>query len=241
MPPTSPAADGPAVAGFRLAGLAFLREVAARQDKPWIDAHKAEYERDVRAPLGALVVAVAARCAAAGLPFRADPKRSLFRLHRDVRFSADKRPYKTAASAALTRTGEKQAPGVLYLHFDPAGSFVAAGFYRPDPDALHRMRTHLVERPAAWRRVARALADAGLALERDDALVRLPRGFEAAAAALGDALRLKSWVVRRPLTPAEVHDAGLAERVAAFAAAAAPLLRFGWAALDRRAPERPTA
>ena len=227
-------ADQP-FAGFPPGGLAFLREVAARQDKAWVDAHKAEYERDVRGPLGALVVALAARCAAVGLPFRADAKRSLFRLHRDVRFSPDKRPYKTAASAALTRSGEKLAPGVLYVHLDPAGSFAAAGFYHPEPDALYRMRTHVAEKPAAWRRVDRALADAGLTLGRDDALVRVPRGFEGAPASLGDALRLKSWVVRRPLAEAEVHGPGLLDAVAAFAIDAAPLLRFGWAALDRPA------
>lgn len=221
--------------GFPPAGFAFLREVAARQEKAWVDLHKADYERDVRGPLAALVVTLAERCAAAGVPLQGDPKRALFRLHRDVRFSADKRPYKTNASAALTRTGDKQSPGVLYVHLDPVGSFVAAGFYRPESAALFQLRTALVERVTAWRRVERTLMHSGLALEQDDVLVRVPRGFETAPPRLADALRLKSWVVSQPLADVTVHDPRLVDVLAEFAAAVAPLLRFGWAALDRPA------
>ncbi len=76
-----------------------------------------------------------------------------------------------------------------------------------------------------------AFPPAGLALERDDTLVRMPRGFESAPASVGDALRLKSWVVRRPL--ADAHDPALPDHLAGFATTATPMLRFGWAALDR--------
>jgi uncharacterized protein (TIGR02453 family) len=230
-----PPGDPPGFAGFPAAGLDFLRELAARQDRAWVAAHKADYEVHVRGPLGALVAALSARCAAAGLPLRGDSKRSLFRLQRDVRFSPDKRPFQTHASAVLTRTGAKRAPGVLYVHLGPEGSFAAAGFYRPEPPQLARMRDALVARPAAWGRAGRALADAGLALDHDGALVRLPRGFEGAPPRLHDALRLRSWVVQRPLAAAAVSTPALADELAALATAAAPLLTFGWAALDRPA------
>jgi uncharacterized protein (TIGR02453 family) len=245
----SPAAppDQPDFAGFPRAGLDFLREVAARQDRAWVAEHKSDYEAQVRRPLAALLVALTGACAEAGLPLQGDPKRSLFRLHRDVRFSADKRPFQTHASGVLTRTGEKRAPGVLYVHVAPsdsamgglAGSFAAAGFYHPEPPQLARLREAIVARPVAWARVERTLADAGLEPDDADALVRLPRGFEQAQPRLHAPLRRRSHVVLRPLTPAEVADPALPATLAAFAAAAAPLLRFGWAALDAADPAQP--
>jgi uncharacterized protein (DUF2461 family) len=244
--------------GFPDAGLAFLREVAARQDRAWVQAHKVAYEAHVRGPLAALVVALTARCAEVGLPLRGDPKRSLFRLQRDVRFSADKRPFQTHASAVLTRTGEKRAPGVLYVHVAPeparpariaperagpehvdsaaGGSFAAIGFYHPEPPDLAHLRGAIVARPTAWTRVERALADARLACDGADSLVRLPRGFEQALPRIHAALRRRSHVVIRPLTPAEIADPALPDTLVAFALAASPLLRFGWAALDAADP-----
>ena len=57
-----------------------------------------------------------------------------------MRFAKDKNPYKTHAGAVLTRSGAKNDPGLLYIHIDPTGCFVAAGFYQPEPEALARLR-----------------------------------------------------------------------------------------------------
>jgi uncharacterized protein (DUF2461 family) len=65
--------------------------------------------------MGALVEAVTARLANTPLPLCGEAKQSLFRIHRDVRFSADKSPYKTNASAVLSRDGSKTSAGVLYF------------------------------------------------------------------------------------------------------------------------------
>ena len=222
----------PPFAGFSPAAFAFLRGLAERQDKTWFAARKAEYEAELRAPMEALVAALSERLAAKGLPFRGDPRRSMFRIHRDTRFSADKRPFKAHVSAAITRDGGKASPGVLYVHVDPAGSFTAAGFFRPEPQALNRMRAALVRDPAGWRKTVRALDRHGLALGRDDALVRPPRGFDGAPDEAADDLKLKSWIVRRPVAEAAAADAGLIDGIVAFARAAEPLLSFGWRALD---------
>ena len=71
------------------------------------------------------------RLAEAKIPIKGDRKTSLFRIHRDVRFSNNKDPYKTNAGAAMTRTGSKNDPGVLYFHLSPEECFFAAGFYQP--------------------------------------------------------------------------------------------------------------
>jgi uncharacterized protein (DUF2461 family) len=62
-----------------------------------------------------------------------DPKRSLFRINRDVRFSADKSPYKTNASWIWSRDGSKTSPGLIYFPFGADEFLAAAGFYMPMP------------------------------------------------------------------------------------------------------------
>ncbi len=225
--------DFPAAAftGFSPAGLQFFRDLAANQTKGWYDAHKHVYEAEVRGPLVSLVAALSTLLTAKGLAFTGAPERALFRLHRDVRFSADKSPYKTGAGAAITRDGNKMSPGVVYFHFDPEGSFMAAGFYHPEPAVLRRLRGQMAGDAAGWRKVRKALAAKGLELDREDALVKPPKGFEAPADVTED-LKLKSWVVRRPLDERDVLDKGLVSRLANFAMEAAPLLKFGWAAVD---------
>ena len=221
----------PPFEGFRPHTLAFFRSLDDNQNKEWFAANKADYETFVRGPLQSLVTEVSARLEKAKLPLHGDPHRSLFRINRDVRFSKDKRPYNTHASAALTRDGEKQSPGVLYIHIDPAGSFVATGFFRPEPAILHTLRMGLVADVSGWGKVERALDRAELVLSTDDTLVRVPKGFEEASPKLAATLKLKSWVVRRELTAAQLSKPKLVEDIVTLARDAKPLLDFGWNAL----------
>lgn len=222
----------PPFEGFPPQTLPFLRDLAANNDRAWFTPRKATYQEAVLDPLTSLVAALAERLAEEGLPLGRDTKRAIFRVNRDVRFGNDKRPYKTNASAALTRSGAKSAPGVLYIHVEPSGSFVAAGFYHPEPADLQFMRERIVAKRAQWAKTIVALAKADLQLSREDTLVRTPKGFEEAAPDLATDLKLKSWVTSRPLAEAELADAALADRIVAFALDARPLLAFGWAALD---------
>lgn len=195
-------------------------------------AERAGYETAVRDPLISLAATLAPRLAKDKLPLGADPKKSMFRIHRDVRFSKDKSPYKTHAGAVLSRNGEKMAPGSLYVHIDPAGSMVVAGFYMPEPPVLAKLRRAVVEDPKGWAKVEAALRRAGLALETTDAITRLPKGFETAPPGLAGTLKLKSWYVKQDLSAAEIKSAALIETLAKFANKAAPLLAFGWAVID---------
>ena len=85
-------------AGFRPAALDLLRELAANQDKVWMAANRPRYEALLRGPLTSLVAELSERLSAIGLPLGGNPRRAVFRPNRDVRFSADKSPYKTHAA-----------------------------------------------------------------------------------------------------------------------------------------------
>lgn len=118
--------------GFEPADLAFLTGLALNNDRDWFTAHRAVYDDRLKPALAALIAATSEACAVRGLPLSGDPKRSVFRIHRDTRFSKDKKPYKTHVSATLTRDGGRMSPGMIYIHIEPVGGS-RPGF---DPDSI---------------------------------------------------------------------------------------------------------
>jgi uncharacterized protein (TIGR02453 family) len=216
------------------AALDFLRGLAANNEKAWFEANRATYESAVRDPVAALVTSVTTELTRRGIPLEGDPKRSTFRIHRDVRFSKDKSPYKTHVGSVWYRQGSgKNGAGVLYFHLDPAGCFAAAAFYHPEPEVLDSIRERIRVHPDRFLAMQAALEKAGLQLSQTDMLSRTPKGFEdLKGSAVDPALRLRSFVVRRDFTPKQVHGQGLAAAIAAVAEDALPLLRFGWDAVD---------
>jgi uncharacterized protein (TIGR02453 family) len=81
--------------------LAFLRALKRNNDREWFRARKTEYEQHVRAPMVALLARLACDLPAFAPDLVAEPRVSLFRIYRDTRFSADKRPLKTQVAAHL--------------------------------------------------------------------------------------------------------------------------------------------
>ena len=218
--------------GFPPTAFAFLRGLAANNTRAWFTANKTTYERAVLAPFHLLLADVISALAGRGIPLAGDPKKAIFRVHRDVRFSKEKLPYKTHAGAVLTRDGVKGASGLLYIHIDPAGCFLAAGFHAPDRDQLGAIREAIYIDPPRFQALREGLAAAGLTLDTSESLSRMPRDFQdAAASPIADALRLKRFILRRKLEDVTVASSALTEAAVSFAAQAEPLLRFGWQAL----------
>ncbi len=231
-----PLADA-AFAGFSPAALDFFRDLNEHNDPVWFKPRKAVYEAEVLAPFRALIASVGAALAAAGVPLVGDPQRGIFRIYRDVRFSPDKRLYKTHQGAVLTRSGGKRDPGLLYLHLAPANSMAAAGFWHPEADLLARLRRAIVADPDGFLAIADALAAAGHPLGSDARLSRPPRGFEIARdSPVADYVCWKSFTAHAPLSDAELQSPALIDRVVGFARLALPLLEWGWEAADDEAP-----
>jgi uncharacterized protein (TIGR02453 family) len=219
--------------GFTPAATKFFSELAANQERTWFNDHKEVYEREVKAPMAALIDDLAAELARRAIPITGDAKRGLFRIHRDVRFSKDKAPYKTHAGAVLTRDGRKGTPGLLYIHLDPTGSFMAAGFYHADPSELTRLRDGIAYGAKEFLALEAHLKANGLEFSREESLARLPRGYDAFAdSPVAWALKLRNFVVHRPIKPAALRKPALVGDIADFAATTLPLLEFGWDALS---------
>ena len=219
--------------GFTPGLRAFFIALTANNDRDWFQANRSTYETEVRQPFGALVEALAFAFATQDIPLRGDAKRSLFRLHRDVRFAKDKSPCKTNAGAILSRDGTTKGKGVLYVQVaGEDGAFLAMGFYRPEPKDLAAIRRAIADRPERWLKIEAALGKAGLDLTWGDPLTWLHKGFESfAGAPLSEVLKLRNFIVRRPIAEDRLYEVGLIDDVVSFAISGLPLLEFGWRAL----------
>ena len=104
-------------AGFPPEALKFLRQLKRNNDREWFLEHKEIYERKVKEPMVNLVLALGGAMQAFAPEMVVDPKRAIYRIYRDVRFSADKSPYKTHVAAIFVPRGmAKNSCACLYFH-----------------------------------------------------------------------------------------------------------------------------
>jgi uncharacterized protein (TIGR02453 family) len=160
----------------------FLQGLEQNNNRPWFAWNKPAYDV-LHEEFQALVGDVAGRVAKFDRALGpVDPKKAMFRIYRDTRFSKDRTPYKTHFSAALNdRAKRGLAPG-YYFHIDHQGILLAGGgIYRPQPAMLANIRRHIATKPASLTRLLREprFAKTYGGLSREDALKRPPKGFDA--------------------------------------------------------------
>jgi uncharacterized protein (TIGR02453 family) len=135
----------------------------------------------------------------------------------------------------LTHRGLKGANGLIYLHFSPEESFVAAGFYDLPMPTLTRFREGIATEQKEWLKIEKQIEKSGYELMTEDCLKRLPKGFyQEEVEAVEHALRLKNFVLKLTLTPKQFKQASLVPDILDLAKAASPLFEFGWAKLAKK-------
>ncbi len=221
---------------FSDASFKFLRGLARHNDKAWFAAHKAQYEEHVRQPFQRLLTDLQPDLAKVSTHFRAEPKPvggSLFRIHRDTRFSGDKAPYKPWQGARLFHERSKQVPAPsFYLHLQPGECFVGAGLWHPEPDTQRRVRQFIFDNPGTWKAAAHdAKFRKRFDFEESEMLTRPPRGFPADFEFIED-LKHRNFVFWRDLDDATITGPKLRQAVAADLAALGPFVDYLCAALD---------
>ena len=219
---------------FSKRALSFFRGLARHNEKSWFEAHRDEYENEVREPMRELIGDLDARFAEFASEIGGDPKRSMFRINRDIRFSKDKSPYKTHAAcwfhhlnAARTVGSEADAGSAgYYFHLEPGGrSMIGAGLWRPPRPQLNKLRDAIAKDPKGFDKMARSLPTRFGGLEDEDALKRMPRGYAEDHPA-AKWLRFQSFTSGRTLTDAQVTSASLASFLAREYEALLPLVRW---------------
>lgn len=234
MASTSPVlTELPAFPGFRDEAFRFFHELAANNNRDWFKPNKATYEDEVRWPMRCLVADVTRQAAEQGLPIQGDPKRALFRIYRDTRFSKNKDPYKTQQTAVFSRTGQRNEPGGLYISIGIHGQRIGAGFWHPENTLLRAFRTRMADDPEGFLHMVSTLEANGIPLQTDEALKRMPRGFEALHDhPIADYMKWKSFFVGDTLTREAVQHSTLTETMLAFTRRVLPLLTYGWEIVD---------
>lgn len=207
-------------AGFPADAFAFFAELSddANNTRAWFDANRDRYERSVRLPMEELLASVADTYGDDG---------KVFRPNRDVRFSPDKRPYKTHCGAVIGfRDGTQRAS--RYLHLDADGLFVAAGYHELSRDQRDRFRRAVDDgrTGGALVRAVTAVRDAGLEVAGSE-LKRAPRGYPVDHPRIELLRHLRLTAQRRfPSDTPALHGAAARDLVVDTWEAAAPLCRW---------------
>ena len=218
---------GSAEFGFTQKSFGFLSELEDNNEKAWFDNNRPVFEVKLKAPFEALLADLTERLRGADLPLKGSAK-TMFRMNRDVRFSKDKRPYKTSVSGLLTPDGTKKSKGpLLYIELSADGGFTGTGLHKLSPSELKPIRERMAEDPQVFDGVKGALASAGRSLETSDQLTAMPRDFEDLADHRhADAIRLKSLLVSEELPKSAWQSGDVADQIEKLARDAMPLLRF---------------
>jgi len=230
-----PATKGaiPRFEGFADPGASFFEQLLLHNDRDWFEAHRAEYQEGWLRPMEALLGELRERLRAT-YPGDGLGKPKVFRLHRDLRFSKDKSPYKTHIGGLLPIAAppggrsQVEVPAALYVHVSHAELFAAAGLYGMDPGALARHRRALLD-PRRGRELDRILAPLrrrGMALEARESLKRVPAGVDPDHPR-AELLRMKGLIAVTPeLDRGMLAKRRLLDRLADCARACAPLNRW---------------
>lgn len=177
----------------------FMRLLAMNNNKPWFDAHKADY-LEMKSHLEAL-----AEEFIAGIERFDDRCRSLqvkdctYRIYRDVRFSPDKRPYKHWCGVYVCPHGKKSGMAGYYFHIEPGSDtfFLCSGLYNPTKEVLQSVREQISLDPEGFHNSLNDCRD--FECSWNNALKRMPQGYSEETPH-SEYLRLRDYAIMKPMT-----------------------------------------
>lgn len=142
----------PPFTGFPKESITFFKRLKKNNNRDWFAKHKQEYEESVKFPMQSFIAAMQPYFAEFAPQFDVHPKRSLFRIYRDTRFSKDKTPYKTHMACHFVLRGKPKGfeGSGYYLQVAPNDVFIGGGIYMPDNDQLKRIRAGIASDPKGW-------------------------------------------------------------------------------------------
>lgn len=213
--------------------LQLLKELAENNNREWFHANRAAFDRaqdNMTAFVGQMIGEIGRFDTTIT---DLEPRSCIFRIYRDIRFSKDKSPYKTHFGAYLAAGGRKSLAAGYYLHIEPNACFAAAGKYMPDRQELLRIRNAIEQNAERFKSIVETRAF----LKRfgtlaGDSLIRPPKG-SAADSPVIEYLKLKSFMVHRIYSDAEVSAAAFYRSAAADIKTAFPLVKFLRSAFER--------
>ena len=207
--------------------LSFLRALKRNNDREWFRARKDDYERHVRGPMVELIGRLAVDLRPFAPEMVVDPKRSLYRIYRDTRFSDDKTPLKTNAAAVFPPRGFPRHEGAgFYVEIAPGWVGMGGGLYMPPPRSLYAIRERIAQsHPKLHRVVSAREFRAVLGELQGERLTRVPRGYLKDHPA-AEYLRYKQFLGFREFEPGFATSERFYPELLSTFKALTPLVRF---------------
>ena len=208
--------------------LQFLTDLKKNNTKEWFDANRKRYEsakEDVQNITGELIKAIGVHDEDISLLLTKD---CTFRINRDVRFSKNKAPYKNNISAIFSKGGKKADTAGFYVHIEPGGAFVAAGYWNPEAKKLASVRQEIDYNLAEWKKILsgkKFKENFTEGLSKEDILQRPPKGYDVENPAI-EFLKLKSFIVSKKITDVELQDKNFIKNIVSIFTAVKPMLDF---------------
>ena len=219
----------PRYASFEPETLAFLRELAANNNRDWFKENKSRYEEHVldvalrfiqsmQDPLHDIAPCFVAQATRTG--------GSLMRVYRDTRFSKNKLPYKTNVGIQFRheQARDVHAPG-YYVHVHPDEVFIGVGMWRPESNALRSIRERIVAKPSEWKRASGDKTFRRYFKLGGESLTRPPRGFDKGHELIED-IKRKSFMGIMELQSDDPVGKYFQRRIETAFKAATPFMRF---------------
>ena len=223
----------PPFEGFPRQGIKFLRGLRKNNTRVWFNSHKAAYEALLKLPMQSFIASLKSPMAKLAPEIDVNPKRSMFRIYRDIRFSKNKAPYKTHVAAVFHLKGHWENSAGFYTHIEQGGVYAGGGIYMPDSQQLKKIRGALVERSKEFLEIVEApkfrRRFGGLEGEK---LKRPPHGFPPDHW-MGEWLKHKSFYTGVEWEEAECYSPQFLKKVLAVYKDLLPLVRFLNSALGR--------
>jgi len=212
---------------LQASSLKFFKDLKKNNNRPWFEGHRKQYEAAKEDFLSMTEKLIAGIAAFDPQLAHLKAKDCIFRINRDVRFSKDKSPYKNNIAAYFNRYGKKGNGAGYYLHVEPGKSFAAGGMWMPEPKDLVKIRQEIDYSFDDFKKLTGSAAfkktfTGGV---KGDALVRPPKGYEDSNPAIAF-LKLKSFIVTKAFTDAEVQDKAFVKNVATTFKTMKPLIDF---------------
>jgi uncharacterized protein (TIGR02453 family) len=182
--------------------LKFLKELSENNNRDWFNANKSRYLdafQDMCSFADGLILEMNKHDKLEDL----SGKKSLYRIYNDVRFSKDKSPYNPRFAFGMQRA-TKLRRGGYYVNIKPGNSFLACGFFSPNPDDLKRIRTDIDLNADKWKKLlnSKSIKD-NFGKLRGETVTTAPRGFPKDHPAI-DLLRHKQFLLRHDFKDKEI-------------------------------------
>ena len=213
--------------GFSPQARKFLRALAKNNNRDWFLANKPKYEEHVRRPLLELVHELGADLDEFSPGYVTDPKKAVYSIYRDVRFSNDKSLYKTHVAAVFAYRGpEKHAGAGYYFHFSADELLVGGEVYAPGSPELLKIRQQIAADPDELRGIVgnRTFKRHFNGIEGEK-LKRIPKGFPPDHPA-ADLLVYKQFLAGAKLPSSEVESPHIARTIHKHLKAVAPFIQY---------------